>query len=854
MKKWLKFILVPAAFVIFIVALTILNDQIKSLSYSDIRNAFGNISHAKIILAMGLALLYYILLGGYDIVAYKYIDAKVPLKSKDIAFTCFVSNALGNNTGYSMLFGGSLRYRLYSIHNVSMIAVTKVLFFSSATIWLGLLTIGGIVFTFAPVPISQVLGYDISSRVIGIFFLSILTVYISLSILNLKSLYIFKKKITLPNIKIVAWQIFLATTDWIIASLTLWILMPAGEISYWVLLKVFLIAQLLGILSQVPGGMGVFEASIALLLPHIVNNPEVISGLLIYRVVFYFFPLFVALTMLASYEIARLAKKVDEKTKMIGKAVSSIITQVLGILLFFAGIFTIFLNFTPLDVSEMKKIFNFVPYWFSEAFHFILTLIAAELLLVSRAVQLRIKQANTAACVLLGIAIIILILSQKFIPIIIYFVLLFIVLINSRNYFYRTKSMLLIPFGALWYYAIAAALFLSAWIGFFINKGSVFPWASLDISLNALISNSDAAQYVRSAIAVILIFIIIIIQRLFGKLLNEPVVFDRKDIDKIINSADFTYAFAAFSPDKNFIVDKKKKAFIMYGQSGNHNIALGDPVGEGRVKGELVWNFKEASDAKSKILSFVGIDSHYFRYYKDIGLNILLIGREAKIKLSAFSKNDYFHLLEKQAQEKGLIYEIIKNKDFEKYRDIFCGISNFWEEETNYIKRNFVPGDYDENNTNKNDYSVLKRNGEIFAFSVIEKTKNMNEFSSSIVRYKNCSQDELAYLIYKNVCYAKEKKYILFDLGLAYFEQDSYENTFINHFAKIYAYSEHFNNDVKRTCEFKNKFNPVWTRKYAAISLDAYIHIRTFIRNFTALISPMKKGHKLIFFRRFFSR
>ena len=92
MKKWLKIILVPLGFLVFIGALVLLHNQLKELSYTDIINALKAIPMFRILIAMCLALLYYIILGGYDIVAFKYIDAKVPLRPKDILFTCFVSN------------------------------------------------------------------------------------------------------------------------------------------------------------------------------------------------------------------------------------------------------------------------------------------------------------------------------------------------------------------------------------------------------------------------------------------------------------------------------------------------------------------------------------------------------------------------------------------------------------------------------------------------------------------------------------------------------------------------------------------------------------------------------------------
>ncbi|MDR1926599.1 MAG: hypothetical protein LBQ13_02825, partial [Endomicrobium sp.] len=77
MKKWVKFIFVPLGFLVFIGALTILHNQLKNFNYTDIINALKAISMFKITTALFLALSYYIVLGGYDIVAFKYIGAKV---------------------------------------------------------------------------------------------------------------------------------------------------------------------------------------------------------------------------------------------------------------------------------------------------------------------------------------------------------------------------------------------------------------------------------------------------------------------------------------------------------------------------------------------------------------------------------------------------------------------------------------------------------------------------------------------------------------------------------------------------------------------------------------------------------
>ncbi len=857
MKKWIKYILVPLGFLVFLGALALLHNQLKGLSYADIINALRAIPSWRIFLALCLALSYYLLLGGYDIVAFKYIDAKVPLKPKDILFTCFVSNVLGSNTGYSMLFGGSVRYRLYSIHNVSMVDVTKVLLFSSATIWLGLLTVGGLVFTIAPVSLAGVTSFNFSTRWLGIFFLAILAAYILLSTLQSKPIKIFKWRVTFPNIKVVSAQIILATGDWLIASLTLYTLMPAGEIPYFILLKVFLVSQLLGIISQVPGGMGVFEASIALLLPHAMDNPGVIGGLLAYRAVFYFFPLSIALLMLGSYEAVRAVKKIDEKARIFGKTVSSVIVQVLSISTFFAGMITIFAASTPFNVAQLKSLISLIPVWFVDLSHFLLSTTAAGLLFISKSLQLRIKNAYNWACCLLAFTILLILIVGEPPMVLIGFIILFVALVSSKKYFYRDISILNTAFSTWWFSAIGGVFVLSVWIGFFVNRQDIFSWIRFDIFLDNLLSASDSARFLRATLGIFVIFVIVAIEQIFRNFFKKPVVFDGKDIKRIVYSSDHEYAFNALAADKKFVVDDDKDTFIMYAQSGNSWIALGDPVGKFGRKSELLWKFKEITDKASVKPAFIGIDHKYVQIYDDIGLDVFNIGQEAKVPLRTFDKDDnvkeYFAKITEKTEKEGYRYEVVRFEEFAKYKDIFAEINKEWEKNSNYIERSFIPGRYDESYMKDLDFSVLKKDGKICAFSVLFATKSHYEISTGVVRYLDCTEDIFEYMIYKNILWAKENGFKWFSLGLAYFPSEDNDNDVIKHFAKMFMFAEHFNYNLTKLREFKNKFCPMWHTKYVAVHPDKYIIM--FLKNFTALISPPKTATtKRQFFKRFFKR
>jgi phosphatidylglycerol lysyltransferase len=856
MKKLIKIVLVLLGFFIFIGTLVLLHNQLKNISYVDVVNALMAIPAARIAIALCLALSYYLVLCGYDIIAFKFIDVKVPIKPKDIIFTCFISNVLANNTGYSMLFGGSIRYRLYSLYNVSMIDVTKVLLFSSATIWLGLLAVGGIIFTFAPVSLENIFNLSISTRIIGLISVVILVLYVLLSTLHSNSCKIFKWTISFPNIKIVMAQVLLATSDWLIASLTLFVLMPEGYISYFVLLKIFLVSQFLVIISQVPGGMGVLETSITLLMPNSANNPGVISALLAYRAVFYFFPLLIALIMLGAFEIMVFAKKFNRTAKIFGRTVSSVVVQVIALCFFFVGMIVMFSASTPFNVDQLKVIINLLPSWFADLSHFLLSITAIGILFISRALQLRIKKAWNISCCLVSFAIVLILIVGEPTLVLVCFVSLLIVLFFSKKYFYRNIPILKTDFSSWWFCAVGGVFALSVWIGFFVNRQNFFSWIHLDVFFNNLLNTNDAARFLRTSFGIGIIILIVIIEQILKNFFNKPILFTKKDIEAIAHSSNYAYSLYALASDKEFIVNDEKDAFIMYAKSKDSWIVLGDPVGENFSRNELLWKFKEIADKAGAKPAFVAIDGKYAQIYDDVGLDIFDIGQEAKIELKKF--NTYkeifkiFHDLEKKIKNVGITYKSLSADMFSRYRTEFAEINKHWVEDKHYFEMNFIPGKYDESYMQYMDFSVLEKDGNVYAFSIFSKTNNKHEISSSIVRYMKSEYDLFSYIIFKNIIYAKNNGYKWFNLGLAYFNKADNSGEAAKYFSKMFMFAEHFKYDVASLRDFKDKFSPVWRNKYVAIHPDKYIV--SFIKNFTVLISPKKNVDRKNFFRRFFRR
>ena len=64
----------------------------------------------------------------------------------------------------------------------------------------------------------------------------------------------------------------------------------------------YIIAQILGVYSQVPGGLGVFELVFSNIIPDTENQAILFGALIAYRIIYYLLPLIISAIALISYE------------------------------------------------------------------------------------------------------------------------------------------------------------------------------------------------------------------------------------------------------------------------------------------------------------------------------------------------------------------------------------------------------------------------------------------------------------------------------------------------------------------------------------------------------------------------
>ena len=240
---------------------------------------------------------------GYDILGFNYINRS--LSWNKIAFTNFISSAFSNTIGFALLTGSAIRYRFYSSWGVSAVAIAQVIAFANFTFWLGMFAVAGFLFLINPLKIPTQLHLPFATvRPIGVIFLLLVAAYLLESIFFKQPLIIRGHEFRFPSFKISLLQIAISSFDWILAAAVLYALLPSNiSLSYPDFLGIYLLAMFAGVVSNVPGGLGVFETIILLILSSKVSAAAVLGSMLAYRGVYYFLPLLVAAGLLGIYEI-----------------------------------------------------------------------------------------------------------------------------------------------------------------------------------------------------------------------------------------------------------------------------------------------------------------------------------------------------------------------------------------------------------------------------------------------------------------------------------------------------------------------------------------------------------------------
>src|SRR6185369_15786090 len=233
-----------------------------------------------------------------------------PLPFPKALFGGFLAQSIGHQTGFSVAVAGALRYRFYSTFGVNWRQVVKTQASFTGTITLALCFQLAVAMIFHPTLFDHAidLPHDlirVLGAVIGLFACAVLALTA-----RKKPIRLFGESWGVPPTGFVVAQVVCSVLDLGCLAASAWVLLPDQlGADYPTLVGIAVASLMLGVVSLVPGGLGVFEAGVlSLLEPPTWLTAATFGALLAFRAIYYLLPLSLGLIALGCLELWRRAR------------------------------------------------------------------------------------------------------------------------------------------------------------------------------------------------------------------------------------------------------------------------------------------------------------------------------------------------------------------------------------------------------------------------------------------------------------------------------------------------------------------------------------------------------------------
>lgn len=828
------------------VAIWVLHEELTTFHFQDALQSLHELPSQSIFLCFFLTVLSYLIMSGYDLLALRYI--RHPLPYPKIGVASFIGYAFSNNIGLSMLAGSSVRYRLYSSWGLTAFEITQVVGFCTLSLWLGFFLLGGALFLVEPMPLPQALHVPFDSlKLVGILFLASVFTYALLSLLRKKAFHLGEWEFNLPSPKLLAAQILVALFDWALAGTALFVLLPESATLSWPwFISVYMLGQFAGLISQLPGGLGVFETVVLFLSTPILPAHGVVAALLTYRGIYYFLPLLVAAGLLAGQEILQRKAGAQRVFQTFGHWASYLVPQILAFSTFAGGAILLFSGSTPAISWRLTWLKSFLPLGVIELSHFLGSLVGVALLLLARSLQRRVDVAYLVTLSLLGAGIVFSLVKGLDYEEAIILSLMFMALLPCRNQFRRKGSLVAQRFRPAWGVAIFLILVCSMWLGYFsyrhIEYSSELWWQ--------FTLHGDAPRFLRAMLGATAIVVFFTLAKLLRPVSPKHTPSRQQDLEKVrrlVLSSPETSANLALLGDKSFLFSQEGNAFVMYGVEGRSWVSMGDPVGKKTEWPGLIWQFREICDRYDGWTVFYEVGSLHLHLYLDLGLSFLKLGEEARVSLNSFSleggtrkglRNSYNRL-----QKEGCTFEILPPYSSSNRLSELKDISDLWLSQKNTREKGFSLGSFSEEYLKQYPIAVALVDQQVVAFANLWVGAAKEEMSVDLMRYHpEAPSGIMDYLLIALMLHAKQEDYRWFNLGMAPLSgiEDRALAPLWNRLgAFVFRHGEHFYN-LQGLRQYKAKFDPVWEPKYLAC--PGGLTVPRVLANIATLISRGAKG------------
>ncbi|GAB6898048.1 bifunctional lysylphosphatidylglycerol flippase/synthetase MprF [Kineosporia succinea] len=778
-----------------VAAVVVLQQRLSGYPWHSLNDDLAAIGAGPVLLAVLATAASYSIMVVYDAMALSYVEHAMP--PRRYAAASFVATAFGNTLGASAIVGAALRARLYSAWGLPAFAITRVAAFNLITLSLGSSVLMAVGLGWAPPLVLDWLpfGRPVAQLLAGVLAVGVLA-YLAWCGRGKEPVTVRSWRVDRPTRTMALTQLVVSVVEWLTMAAVLYVLLPDGHgLGFVPFAVLFVLATTLGLLSNVPGGLGVVEAVLVLALADSTPSTGLVTALVAYRLIYYLLPLGLAAVVLAVLE----ARRDPDRTNTLVRVADILTPSVMALLLVVLGALMIITGQVPGASSSPLSAF-------------VTSLGGVGVLVLARGLHRRLQ----GAWGLTIIALLVFAATHRTL-LAVAAVVLTVLLVLARRVFRRTTSLLTDPRGWAWPLAVTGIATALVW---WHNASLADRLGDRTVPATVTGEGSSFTRLVLAGAVIALIVVGIRLQRPSA----GPLTASEEDLIRavpVMAHSSHGNACLIWTGDKRILFSEKGNALLMFRVEGRSWVVMGDPVGEESEFDDLIWRFLDLVNSRAGRPVFYCVRDDLADLYRSHGLLLNKLGEEAMIPLADFtmtgSKRSKLRSECRASTKAGVSIEILEGEALRAVLPQLREVSDQWLAKHNTREKSFSLGAFDEEYVSRFPVAVARIEDDVVAFASLWASGARHEVKVDLMRRRlEAPRTVMTHLFVESMLWAQAEGYDTFNIGMAPLSGMRTDGTFWERAGHLlWTHGEHFYN-FQGLRQFKERFGPEWETRYVA--------------------------------------
>jgi len=759
----------------------------------------------------------------------------IPMRMRDILKLAFVANAMANTLNLSGATGSGVRLLGLSAQRVEIVRGAALIGMQVLSLPLGLSILIIVTLAAGSLPITPSATTRWLATIVLVAAALYLPAFFVLSARRRLMRWLPKGQ-ELPPLKLKLALAALSFIDWVLAASVLYLclFLSGAHVKPGPLLGSFAGASILGLVSLVPGGLGVFDGLMLIsLTAGGYDQGAVTAGLFLFRIAYYLLPLLGAIYLgsgtvakqmpMFAHAIGRLrAHPLFGVLGLPASLLADLGIRLLAVLTFLAGLVLLASAAIPAVHERVEMVRQVLPAAAIESSYWLSILTGTLLLGLGRGIDGRLRLAyRLAIWVLIVGAILAVTKGLHFGEAL--FLLVIAALLRARKREFTQRAMSLTSATTFtWYVGLVVVV-----LAFFATG----VWAVLgddSFDLWYFGVGEHSSRLARGLFAAVLGVAIYLIWQSFAVRRPPLKLPDRNELERArkvyLEHGGGEFAHLSFMGDKHLFWSADGHAAVAYGAVRDRLVALGSPAGPETAIKRAILDFRQFADAQDRVPVFYEVLEPDLSLYHDLGFDLFKLGELATVRLDEFTLagkrwEDLRQAVNRSVKER-LTFEIVEPPFDTVLMAQIERVSDLWLADKQAHEKGFSLGRFAPDYFAWSPLGLVRRDGDIIAFANVLPPYGPNGTASvDLMRQTgDAPRGTMDFLFAKVMQWAKDRGYPVFSLGMAPLSavgDNPYARINERLAALAFQYGGRFYN-YQGLRRYKEKFAPEWTGSYLA--------------------------------------